>query len=173
MNVLEQRYRFALRMFPASYRQGFPMLGLFGPLVSAGLLLPLVLFHARRPTARLSMPSKLVDDMWHEMVLHTRDYAAFCDTAFGRFLHHEPESNMSPKQALANRSERLLATLLLARVDEDCTGVPGRPDIERERANRQRPSRPAPLDSSDALGLRVVKCGEKRAERLGVYYPGE
>ena len=76
--------------------------------------------HARRPTARLSMPSKLVDDMWHEMVLHTRDYAAFCDSAFGRFLHHEPESNMSPKQALANRSERLLATLLLARADEDC-----------------------------------------------------
>lgn len=76
--------------------------------------------HARRPTARLSMPSTLVDDMWHEMVLHTRDYAAFCDTAFGRFLHHEPESNMSPKQALANRSERLLATLLLARADEDC-----------------------------------------------------
>lgn len=66
------------------------------------------------------MPSILVDDLWHEMLLHTRDYAAFCDAAFGRFLHHEPESAMAPAQALANRCERLLATLILARADEKC-----------------------------------------------------
>ncbi|MGQ0774113.1 MAG: glycine-rich domain-containing protein [Pseudonocardiales bacterium] len=74
---------------------------------------------ARRPTARLSMPSMLVDDMWHEFMLHTRDYAAFCDAAFGRFLHHEPESAMTPDQAAANRSRLLLVTLRLARQDED------------------------------------------------------
>lgn len=74
---------------------------------------------ARRPTARLSMPSILVDDMWHEFMLHTRDYAAFCDAAFGRFLHHEPESAMTPAQAAANRSRLLLVTLRLARQDED------------------------------------------------------
>ena len=76
--------------------------------------------HARFPRARLSMPSRAVDDLWHEMLLHTQDYAAFCDGAFGRFLHHEPESAMPPQQALANQSERLLATLLLAQVDEHC-----------------------------------------------------
>lgn len=75
---------------------------------------------ARRPKARLSMPSRGVDDLWHEMLLHTRDYAAFCDTAIGRFLHHEPDSAMPPKQARANQSDGLLATLLLARADENC-----------------------------------------------------
>ncbi|MFN2494560.1 MAG: hypothetical protein ABR608_01430 [Pseudonocardiaceae bacterium] len=75
---------------------------------------------ARRPSVRLSMPSVLVDDMWHEFLLHTRDYAAFCDAAFGQFLHHEPESTMTPEQAAANRSDRLLLTLRLARQDENC-----------------------------------------------------
>lgn len=58
---------------------------------------------ARRPTARLrlSMPSTLADEMWHEFLLHTRDYAAFCDTAFGRFVHHVPESAMTPDEAVA------------------------------------------------------------------------
>ena len=75
---------------------------------------------ARRPKARLSMPSTVVDDLWHEMLLHTRDYAVFCDAAFGRFLHHEPESTMTPDQGAANRSDRLLLTLRLARRDENC-----------------------------------------------------
>jgi hypothetical protein len=72
----------------------------------------------RRPKAKLSMPSVVVDDMWHELVLHTRDYAAFCEDAFGRFLHHVPESAMSSPAAAANRSTDLLNTLRLARHDE-------------------------------------------------------
>lgn len=76
---------------------------------------------ARRPIdrLRLSMPSTLADDMWHEFLLHTRDYAAFCDTAFGRFLHHVPESAMTPEEAVPSYSSRLLATLRLARADEN------------------------------------------------------
>ncbi|MGH3930609.1 MAG: glycine-rich domain-containing protein [Pseudonocardiaceae bacterium] len=74
----------------------------------------------RHPTAQLSMPSALVDDLWHELLLHTRDYAAFCKAAFGRFLHHEPESAMSPGHAAANRSRQLLVTLRLAQEDENC-----------------------------------------------------
>ncbi|MDQ4102848.1 MAG: hypothetical protein M3186_03765 [Actinomycetota bacterium] len=74
----------------------------------------------RRPSARLAMPSRLADDMWHEFLLHTHDYAAFCDMVCGRFLHHQPESAMSPDQAEANRSDRLLLTLLLARQDDNC-----------------------------------------------------
>lgn len=31
-----------------------------------------------------------VDDMWHEFILFTKDYAAFCDRYFGTFLHHLP-----------------------------------------------------------------------------------
>jgi hypothetical protein len=85
---------------------------------------------ARHPSVRLSMPSMLVDDMWHEFLLHTRDYAAFCDAVLGQFLHHEPESAMTPDQAAANRSDRLLVTLRLARQDEDC-GPKGLPLLFR------------------------------------------
>lgn len=39
---------------------------------------------------RVAMPSQVVDDLWHEFILFTREYAAFCQVAFGRFLHHTP-----------------------------------------------------------------------------------
>jgi hypothetical protein len=35
-------------------------------------------------------PSRRVDLVWHEFILFTRLYAKFCDTHFGRFIHHEP-----------------------------------------------------------------------------------
>ena len=40
----------------------------------------------------IGMPSKAVDEAWHEMILMTRDYTEFCDRAFGRYLHHTPDS---------------------------------------------------------------------------------
>jgi hypothetical protein len=38
----------------------------------------------------VSMPSQVVDDLWHEFILYTRNYEQFCQSAFGRFLHHTP-----------------------------------------------------------------------------------
>lgn len=38
----------------------------------------------------VSMPSQVVDDLWHAFILHTRTYQQFCQPAFGRFLHHTP-----------------------------------------------------------------------------------
>ena len=38
----------------------------------------------------VSMPSQVVDDLWHEFILYTREYQAFCRKAFGGFLHHSP-----------------------------------------------------------------------------------
>jgi len=38
----------------------------------------------------VSMPSRVTDDLWHEFILYTRHYDAFCRRAFGRFLHHTP-----------------------------------------------------------------------------------
>lgn len=38
----------------------------------------------------LSMPSKVVDDLWHEFILMTKDYHDFCEKAFGKYLHHNP-----------------------------------------------------------------------------------
>ena len=42
--------------------------------------------HQGRPLS----PSEIVDPGWHEFILHTVDYAAFCEQMAGRFLHHVP-----------------------------------------------------------------------------------
>lgn len=38
----------------------------------------------------VAMPSKVVDAMWHEFILHTRAYQDWCDLTLGHFLHHTP-----------------------------------------------------------------------------------
>jgi len=43
---------------------------------------------------RVAMPSQVVDDLWHEFILFTRDYQVFCQAAFGKFLHHTPAVKM-------------------------------------------------------------------------------
>ncbi|MGW0703255.1 glycine-rich domain-containing protein [Streptomyces sp. NPDC002867] len=35
-------------------------------------------------------PSQAVDPGWHAFMLHTREYAAWCQRRFGRFVHHNP-----------------------------------------------------------------------------------
>ncbi|HEY9584669.1 MAG TPA: hypothetical protein VJI33_03805 [Candidatus Paceibacterota bacterium] len=48
-----------------------------------------IALHVIHPKAGIS-PSKLVDEMWHTHVLFTRDYAKFCETIAGKFIHHNP-----------------------------------------------------------------------------------
>lgn len=35
-------------------------------------------------------PSEIVDMAWHEFILHTADYFAYCEMAFGHYVHHRP-----------------------------------------------------------------------------------
>lgn len=53
-------------------------------------------FHICNQAGRrmVSMPSQAVDVAWHEFILFTRAYQAFCDRALGRFLHHTPTEAM-------------------------------------------------------------------------------
>ena len=41
------------------------------------------------------VPTKQIDDAWHEFILHTRDYADYCMRRFGKFIHHVPELAVS------------------------------------------------------------------------------
>jgi hypothetical protein len=56
-------------------------------------------------------PSHLVDFGWHAFILHTKEYAAFCDRVAGHFLHHDPTplgvtpSELEPQENL-DRSVR-------------------------------------------------------------------
>ena len=48
------------------------------------------LAHLKSGKQFVSMPSQIADDLWHEFILFTRHYDAFCQRAFGGFLHHTP-----------------------------------------------------------------------------------
>lgn len=48
------------------------------------------LAHLKSGRRFVSMPSQVVDDLWHEYILYTKNYDRFCRQAFGRFLHHTP-----------------------------------------------------------------------------------
>lgn len=66
------------------------------------------------PTLAAAMPSKTVDEAWHEFLTYTRDYAEFCERAFGRFLHHVPETTMTATELAANHSHGLLVSWIAA-----------------------------------------------------------
>jgi len=54
----------------------------------------------------VSMPSEVVDELWHEFILYTRSYKEFCDGAFGSFLHHSPAVMLSPDLRASNKGLR-------------------------------------------------------------------
>jgi len=63
-------------------------------------------------------PSDLVDIGWHTFILHTHEYAAFCDRIAGQFIHHVPDDSPTgdewPTAPQANRAT-LAATLAAMR----------------------------------------------------------
>lgn len=72
------------------------------------------------------MPSHAVDEAWHGFILCTARYSAFCDAAYGRFLHHHPEGGApAGSAALADCAyEQLRRTViawsLVAAPGEEC-----------------------------------------------------
>lgn len=42
----------------------------------------------------VSMPSQVTDELWHEFILYTKHYDAFCKKAFGQFMHHSPAATL-------------------------------------------------------------------------------
>jgi hypothetical protein len=54
------------------------------------------LVHLRTASAGIGMPSRIVDDLWHEFILDTRQYHTFCEQAFGAYFHHIPAAKMVP-----------------------------------------------------------------------------
>lgn len=54
----------------------------------------------------VAMPSQVADELWHEFILYTRAYQAFCKEAFGSFLHHTPAVALSPGRTRDNSGLR-------------------------------------------------------------------
>lgn len=47
----------------------------------------------------LGMLSPEVDEVWHALILFTREYADFCQQAFGTFIHHVPRTSRTTLSA--------------------------------------------------------------------------
>jgi hypothetical protein len=54
----------------------------------------------------VAMPSKAVDALWHEFILSTHDYHAFCKKAFGYYLHHVPQEAMARPESASQSLKR-------------------------------------------------------------------
>ncbi|MDH5681002.1 MAG: hypothetical protein OEZ36_05425 [Spirochaetota bacterium] len=52
-------------------------------------------------------PSVDVDNVWHEFILCTRTYMDFCESQFGRFVHHYPGGTEDENQRQFKRTLEL------------------------------------------------------------------
>ncbi len=82
-------YRFPQGLY-AKLQAKRPELTLKDCQLAARALRQFFLAHLKSGRQHVAMPSQVVDDLWHELTLHTQDYKAFCEKAFGRFMHHTP-----------------------------------------------------------------------------------
>jgi len=91
---------------------------------------------AMRDGQVIGMPSHAVDEAWHGFILCTARYAAFCDKAYGRFLHHHPEGGAPAGAPMDSLDEQLRRTVIawsmVAKPDEQCVlwDLDGRVGVE-------------------------------------------
>jgi hypothetical protein len=56
------------------------------------------------PDLLISPPSEDADEVWHAHIIHTKKYAADCQTLFGTFRHHNPMPSTDPIQQQADKN---------------------------------------------------------------------
>ena len=79
---------------------------------------------AMRDDQVIGMPSHAVDEAWHGLILCTVRYAAFCEKAYGRFLHHHPDGGQPADVVADSMDEQLRRTVIawsfVAQPGEQC-----------------------------------------------------
>lgn len=57
------------------------------------------------------VPTSEIDEIWHEHILHTKNYMRDCEQIFGHFLHHNPSDGSDDDKellaALYNKTKQL------------------------------------------------------------------
>lgn len=71
-------------------RHRYPELSLKDCQLVAQGLRQFFLAHLKSGKRQVDMPSQVVDELWHQFILYTKNYEQFCRHAFGGFLHHTP-----------------------------------------------------------------------------------
>jgi hypothetical protein len=72
---------------------------------------------AANPTKHLAPPFP-VDWGWHQFILHTKQYAAFCFRLAGRFIHHVPADGQPDGGEAIQRTAAIMRAMGLP-VDEE------------------------------------------------------
>lgn len=49
------------------------------------------------------VPTREIDEFWHNHILYTREYARDCECIFGKFLHHDPSLPDEDVQVLVDQ----------------------------------------------------------------------
>ena len=78
------------RFLGAKLRTQYPQLGVGDVELVLHGLRQFFMAHLRSQRQFVAMPSQVVDAAWHEFILHTRAYDAWCSAAFGNLMHHTP-----------------------------------------------------------------------------------
>jgi hypothetical protein len=66
----------------------------------------------------LAMPSRAVDTLWHDFILHTEAYQDFCHHAYGRTLHHSPGRSLDAEDSELSNGEGIGRTFAMACQDQ-------------------------------------------------------
>ena len=111
---------------------------------------------AMRDNQVIGMPSHAVDEAWHGLILCTARYSAFCNKAYGRFLHHHPDGGAPENVPAANEPmhEQLRRTVIAWSIvampgESACSGISTNTSVSTSRgasistgSRRSRPTSP-------------------------------
>jgi hypothetical protein len=59
----------------------------------------------------LFVPTKQIDEVWHDHILHTQEYMRDCKRIFGEYMHHMPSSGSEKESEHLNSQFKILARL--------------------------------------------------------------
>ena len=51
-----------------------------------------------KPRLKITTPLLMIDEMWHNFILFSRDYMKYCYDCFGRYIHHAPIPHSEKKE---------------------------------------------------------------------------
>lgn len=98
-----------------------------------------------------AVPSKEVDEVWHNFILHTRLYREFCHEKFGKFIEHNPHLPDNIDQVLAEKTTR---PVYYGKCDNQCNGS-GKCDVKcsgEKECDNDCNGNPSSCDSDEERG---------------------
>jgi len=100
------------------------------------------------------MPSHAVDEAWHGLILCTARYSAFCDKAYGQFLHHHPDGDAAPDAPV--RSDPMAEQLRRTVIAWSLVATPGERCVLWDLDQRVGVERPWGLDPARVAEIQAA-----------------